>query len=230
MGFYGLHRYQPGAPMPRHRHAKPYMAIVVEGGYLEAGDSGRFEARAGNVLLHTAFEAHRDAFHSRGARVLNLALDAKTQSGFGQIDDVDAIVRLAERDPLQAASMAVAGLTSGKPLLGDWPDLLAAALRDDPDLRIADWADRMGLAAASVSRGFARAYGVSPKRFRLEVRARRAASRLPCWRGSLASFAAELGFADQAHMSRVVVTLTGLTPARLRAHVNCVQYAAEGDR
>jgi AraC-like DNA-binding protein len=217
MGFHGLHRYSAGAPMPRHRHAEPYMAIVVEGGYLEAGDTGRIEARAGDVLLHGAYEAHRDAFLPGGATVLNLALPADARPGFGRIANVDAIVRLAERDWRQASIEAHAELERRSAPLLDWPDLLADALRNDPDLGISVWAGRMGLARASISRGFARAYGVSPKRFRLEARVRRAIRRLPCWQGSLADLAADLGFADQAHMSRAIAAMTGQPPARLRA-------------
>lgn len=217
MGFYGLQHCLSGAPMPRHRHAEPYMAIVVEGGYLEAGDSGRIDARPGDVLVHDAFDAHRDTFLPRGAKVLNLPIDSAAPPGLGRIDNVDAIVRLAERDPWQASVQALAGLKPGKELLVDWPDMLALALRDNPDLPIGEWADQMGLAATSVSRGFARAYGVSPKRFRLEARVRQAVRRLQHWRGSLAAFAADLGFADQAHLSRSIAAMTGLTPARLRA-------------
>lgn len=217
MGFHGLHRYEAGAPMPRHSHAEPYMAIVVEGGYLEAGDSGRFEARPGAVLMHAAYDAHRDAFMARGATVLNLPLGRDAQAAFGHIADVDAIVRLAERDPWEASEQGLDGIKLCPAPLSDWPDLLAAALRDDPDLSISSWASDVGLAAASVSRGFARAYAVSPKRFRLEARVRHTARRLRYWQGSLAALAAELGFADQAHMTRALVALTGQTPAQLRA-------------
>ena len=217
MGFYGLQHYDTGAPMPRHRHAEPYMAIVVEGGYREAGDSGRADAGPGDVLLHAAFDAHRDEFHRRGAVVLNLPFNSIGESGFARIDDVDAIVRLAESDPWLAARQAELAMGPGKRLLDDWPDLLAQALCNDPGLPIAGWADQMGLAVASVSRGFSRAYGVTPKRFRLEARARVAARRLPIWTGGLAALAAELGFADQAHMSRAIAAVTGQTPARLRA-------------
>ena len=228
MGFHGLQRYEAGAPMPRHRHAEPYAAIVVDGGYLEAGDSGRIEARPGDVLLHGAYDAHRDAFLSRGATVLNLPLDAAARPGFGRIENVDAIVRLAERDWRQASIEAQRGIEWRSAPLADWPDLLAAALRDDPDLVISSWAESVGLAAASVSRGFARAYGISPKRFRLEARVRRAARRLQHWQGSLAALAAELGFADQAHMTRAIAAMTGHTPARLRA--KSIQAEASSSR
>jgi len=220
MSFYGLHRYERAAPMPRHRHEEPYMAIVVAGGYLEAGDTGRFEARPGDVILHGAFEAHLDAFHAKGATVLNLPLGPASQSGAGRIDDVDAIIRLAERDPTKASVRAQSELRFDKPMLSDWPDQLADALRDDPDLAIADWAHDMGLAAASVSRGFAKAYGVSPKRFRLEARALHAVRALAGWEGTLAALAAEHGFADQAHLARSAVALTGIPPSRLRTAVH----------
>lgn len=205
--------------MPRHRHEEPYMAIVVAGGYLEAGDTGRFEARPGDVILHGAFEAHLDAFGAKGATVLNLPLGSPSRSGAGRIDDVDAIVRLAERDPIEASVRAQSDLCFKKPMLTDWPDQLAEALRDDPDLAIADWADNRGLAPGSVSRGFAKAYGVSPKRFRLEARALHAVRALAGWKGTLAALAAEHGFADQAHFARSAVALTGIPPSLLRTAV-----------
>ena len=99
--------------------------------------------------------------------------------------------------------------------LNDWPDLLAAALAADPGLGLAEWADRMGIAPQSLSRGFRRAFGTSPKRYRLELRAQHALHRLPGWQGSMAALAAETGFADQAHLTRALVDLTGLTPGRL---------------
>lgn len=217
MTSYGIHKYAFGTPMPRHRHAEPYMAIVVEGGYLEAGDAGRIEAGPGDVILHGAFESHQDHFEARGATVLNLPLGSDDNATAGRISDVDDIVRLAQRDPWAASARVRFEMSSDKPTLADWPDLLAAELRRDPSLVISDWADRMGLAVASVSRGFARAYGVTPKRFRLEARALRAVRVLRHGNGSLAELAAELGFADQAHMSRAIAATTGLSPLRLRA-------------
>jgi AraC-like DNA-binding protein len=66
-----------------------------------------------------------------------------------------------------------------------------------------------------VSRGFASAYGVSPKRYRAERRASRAAQAIAAGEGSFVMLALDLGFADQSHMSRAVARLTGLAPRRL---------------
>ena len=46
--------------MDRHVHKRAYAALVLSGGYEEAGDSGRHRVQAGNVVLHEAFEAHLD--------------------------------------------------------------------------------------------------------------------------------------------------------------------------
>jgi AraC-like DNA-binding protein len=208
--------FAAGARLPRHRHAASYIAVVVAGAYTEAGDAGRFRLAAGHLVRHRSFEAHGDQFGAAGARVLNLPCPPDVPDvSVGRLADLDAVVRMAGRDPSAAASLAFAGLTPIRDER-DWPDLLAADLRADPSLRLADWAAAAGLAAASVARGFLRAYGVSPKRYRSEVRALEAARSVARSRLALAELALELGFSDQAHMTRAVVELTGRTPAALR--------------
>jgi hypothetical protein len=60
MSFFGR-QYRTGRTvLPRHRHESGYLALVLSGGYEEAGDRGRFHVHAGNVVLHGAFEAHMD--------------------------------------------------------------------------------------------------------------------------------------------------------------------------
>jgi AraC-like DNA-binding protein len=203
--------------MPRHRHDEAYVALVLTGGYVEAGDCGRLRLDAGQAVVHQRHEAHCNAFLGRGAQVLNLPLpDGGFGAVQGRVADADAVARLAERDPLQAAELLRQTLRPCCSRLDDWPDALAAALAEDPALDLGTWADAQGLAAPSVSRGFRRAYGTTPKRYRLELRTGQALRRLPHWRGSLALLAAETGFADQAHMTRAIVALTGLVPTRLR--------------
>lgn len=209
-------RHGAGERLARHRHAEGYVAVVLDGGYLEAGESGRIRAQAGMAVVHHDWSAHQDGFGASGAQVLNLPLPAGLGEGPAHLADPDAVARLAERDPLAAAELVRETATATAATPGDWPDLLAAALDRDPSLAIAGWADAAGLDPASVSRGFARAYGMSPKRFRLELRTRRAVRALTGWRGTLAALAAEHGFADQAHFARAAAALTGLSPSRLR--------------
>jgi AraC-like DNA-binding protein len=213
----GIGRHAAGERLPRHRHVEGYVALVLAGSYEEAGDEGRLAARPGTVVLHDRWASHQDRFGTGGARVLNLPALPGLAAGAGNVADPDAVVRLAERDPLTAAELVRESFRPDACSAADWPDLLAARLREVSAFPIAVWADQMGLDPASVSRGFARAYGVSPKRYRLEARTRRAILALDRWQGSLAAFAAEQGFADQAHLTRSVLAMTGSPPARLRA-------------
>ncbi|RKH37403.1 AraC family transcriptional regulator [Corallococcus sicarius] len=212
-----LQRFTAATRLERHRHVTGYTAIVVSGGYVEAGDSGRFRLHAGSVVFHRAFESHANHFHATGAVVLNLPLPASVADlTAGLLRDVDAVVRLAEKDPRAAAELVASSRLGPVTGPGDWPDLLAAALRDNPSLGLGEWAEATGLAVETVARGFKRAYGVSPKRYRAEVRALQAWRRIPRSTLPLAQLALALGFSDQAHMTRDIVALTGRTPAALR--------------
>lgn len=207
--------------LSRHRHRHAYAAVVLSGGYTEAGDLGRHRVRAGDVLIHGPFEAHQDRFEIGGAQVLNLPLHGIVQSQAGRVADPDAVVRLSERDPAAAAELLLANIDPRASGCDDWPDLLAALLRVGP-VGLADWAREHGLAPSSISRGFKLAYGTSPQRYGLEQRGAKAARDIAAGFGlAEAGFAA--GFADQPHMSRTLRALYGMTPGQLAGDVNCVQ-------
>lgn len=210
-----LERAQSRSRVQRHHHLTPYVAVVLRGGYLEAGDCRRIAVGPGDVLFHDAFDGHADHFGGSGADILNLPLARAPCFAKGRVHDVDAIVRLAQRDPIAAAveldeqveELAV------QPL--DWPDALAAALRSDGAFALAAWSDSQGLSPTSVSRGFKMAYGVSPKRYRLEQRAAEAARAISCG-STLADATYDCRFSDQPHMSRAIRAIYGRTPGKLR--------------
>jgi AraC-like DNA-binding protein len=219
-----ISNHHAGERMARHRHTEGYAALTLVGGYVEAGDRGRIRVQPGQVVVHYAHEAHQDQFSSVGAQVLNIKLVNELDVVTGMVEDPDAIARLAERDIFNAAALLRDTIRPLDAQLADWPDQLAAALASTTEFSIEDWASGMGLAPQSISRGFRRAYGVSPKRYRMEQRTLRAIRRLRTWRGTLATLAAELGFSDQAHLTRAVVALTGHAPSRLE--VKSVQGGA----
>lgn len=209
-----LQRLRSGEALHRHRHDAAYVAVVLAGRYEEAGDQGRRRLAAGDAVVHAAFSGHANAVSAQGARVLNLPL-AVVDGGFGRIDDPDALACLARSDALAAAELLRTTLRPVAAELRDWPDLLARALMDDPRLELSAWASRQGLAPETLSRGFARAFGTTPKRFRADLRCMRAlrsATELP-----LAAAALDAGFADQAHMTHAVKALTGRSPGQWRS-------------
>jgi AraC-like DNA-binding protein len=74
----------------------------------------------------------------------------------------------------------------------------------------------LGVSPYRLSRAFTRELGVSLTRYRNRVRVARALDRLEAGESGLASLAAELGFADQAHLCRTVREHLGHTPTALR--------------
>lgn len=212
---FGLETCDAG-DLVRHRHSRGYMTLVLSSSYVEAGDAGRFHVCEGDVLIHRPFEAHRDLFAKREPKVLNLPLpQAAPDGGQVRIADPDAVALLAEKD-LDAAAALLCAIAVPAASYQDWPDLLAAELCEAKPVRIGDWAGRQGLSPATVSRGFRQAYGASPARFRAEARARRAWRAVADEARPLADLALELGFADQAHMTRLLTEITGLSPGNWR--------------
>jgi AraC-like DNA-binding protein len=206
----------------RHMHEEEYAALVLSGGYEEAGDHGRFWVKSGDVVFHEQFEAHLDRFSETGATVLNLRLPVgcSFSPGIARVADPDSVVRMAERSRRDALDLLFSIAVSKMPRPADWPDELAAALMRNPSLKLSRWGDVNGIAPWTVSRGFGLVFGVSPEAFRARIRARRALKSIQNTQAPLASIASELGFADQSHMTRSVKQLTGTGPQAWRSAAN----------
>jgi AraC-like DNA-binding protein len=88
-------------------------------------------------------------------------------------------------------------------------------LSDDPIVMSALRGDGAGTSARSVQRRISYATGLTAKRIRQIVRARTAAERLQ--RGvSILDVTHDLGYADQAHLTRDLKRLTGYTPGQTK--------------
>lgn len=202
----------------RHVHKRAYAALVLSGSYEEAGDSGRHRLQAGDVLLHEAFEAHLDRISRFGAVVLNVPLPAQYgfRPGIGLVENPDVIVRLAEKSELHAAALLLLSTEIREPEFRDWPDELAASLADNACINLSGWSKARGISAWNLSRGFAKVFGLSPCAFRARARTRQAWRAIRAARMPLSAIAAHFGFADQAHMTRSVKTVTCRCPSAWR--------------
>ncbi|GAB1513649.1 helix-turn-helix transcriptional regulator [Actinophytocola sp. KF-1] len=143
---------------------------------------------------------------------------------------VDARVDLAHRRLLAGTDDPDFGLVEALlTLLGHTPPprpadrLLVDRARDAIAADDASAAGLLSLAAAlgvspyRLSRAFTRELGVSLTRYRNRVRVGRVLDRLERGERGLAALAADLGFADQAHLCRTVRAHVGHTPTELRA-------------
>jgi AraC-like DNA-binding protein len=91
-------------------------------------------------------------------------------------------------------------------------EILAA----NPECSLADLARELAVSPHHLSRVFRSATGHTLSRHRMRLRTRSALERLASGEQNLARLAADLGFADQSHLCRVVCQETGRPPSVLR--------------
>jgi AraC-like DNA-binding protein len=83
-------------------------------------------------------------------------------------------------------------------------------------VRLVDMAAAIGVPAYRLSRAFRRVTGLSVTSYRSQLRTRQALARLAQGDRNLAGIAADVGFADQAHLTRTLRASSGMTPRKLR--------------
>jgi len=185
---------------------------------VEASFAGRATVMPGDVLLHGRFDCHaNNAISRRGPQILRLPWPDDAVEGHFRVSDPDLLVRLAERDPFEAAAQLRSTLEVPAPREFHWAERLAHALVEESVPSLRDWAEHHDVAPATVSRRFRQFFGVSPKLFRLEARARRAWGTLIRSDEPLTAIAHQFGFSDLPHMSRSIGAFTGHAPSAWRA-------------
>jgi len=217
----GIDRLPAHQDAPRHRHGAAYVTVVFAGAYEQASYAGRLKVEAGDLLVQPTFDAHADRMRSRGVELLRLPWRRELTLGgvFGDLP-IDEIRRAAAHDIGEAVALVEVLTATRRPRarrVDHWSDRLAADLATGDHTPLAAWAEQANLSRETVSRGFTARFGVSPARFRAELRARAAWARIAETPAPLADIAYDLGFADQAHMTRAVRWLTGAAPAAWRA-------------
>lgn len=200
-------RHPPSQHIPAHRHLASYATFLLEGGYCEAGESGRWRVQPGMLVVHAPGESHADWFGGRPTQLIDLRILEGVPAGVYWPRDVDELIGKGWH--------SFEGFEPVRPE-SDWPDLLAADIRSDSRLSLGDWAEEYGVRRETVSRGFLRAYGVSPAAYRLGVKIKSVVGALQDRDENLADLAAEHGFSDQSHMTRAIRAATGWTPAQIR--------------
>jgi AraC-like DNA-binding protein len=98
----------------------------------------------------------------------------------------------------------------------------AAELLEDPEARAEEVAEQIGLSERQLRRRCHEAVGYGPKTLQRVLRFRRFVAQIDAAAGpphgparDLATIAAKVGYADQAHLTRECRALAGLTPAAL---------------
>jgi AraC-like DNA-binding protein len=215
--------------MGHHRHALPFVTIVLSGGYVEVNDAVPELCRSGTVVVHEAGEEHADRF-SIDTRCLNVEL-ARAPSLRGSIACDGVELRDAVRSLVQSFYGDGARLTSAVRDLQaallersaepprERPHWLRCILRDFPwaeAIPLREAAANAGLHETHFSREFRRYVGITANEFRARARVRLASKLLLTTSSPLASVALTAGLSDQSHLTRLFSERLGISPAVYR--------------
>ncbi|AXK73448.1 AraC family transcriptional regulator [Lysobacter sp. TY2-98] len=219
--------HAPGTGLPVHRHAGAYAALVRQGDHVEIGLDGPRRCEPGLIVVHPALQAHGNRFGRHGARVLNAPMPRDAVTSVFRTPSLAEACAVFERAPQEVTALLASctRVDDAGVALPDWQAEFVERLRDDA-LAIGEITTALDITPAHASRAIAASYGLSPQRLRREIRWQRALTLLRSDR-PLSDVAVDAGFADQPHFTRVCRQETGLAPAALRRHLNCVQDALD---
>src|SRR5579883_1388234 len=237
--------YAPNQILNRHSHQQAYVSVAFDGAYLEERQTGTWECSAGGTIFHEPGECHSNRFSDFGARLLVLELPpaflasiadrgirTDRQYAFTSPVCMHLAGRLARaiqlRDPLSALcaeglslellSEALRPRDSAESKAPDWLGRVGEILRDRYPERItlSELAAEVNVHPVHLARAFRKRYRCCVGDFLRRLRVDAACQQLIKSELTIAQIAAQTGFADQSHLSRVLKRYTGVSPAALR--------------
>ena len=234
--------FPPGLELPRHSHPQPTIAIVLRGGYAGRFGTSDRECPPMTLLVEPAGAAHTNRFGGMLTTVLTLSLGSTAPPALESVGRQPRFTRdpysagLAQqaaselRRPDELTPLAVEGLAlelvtrlARTPVESGVPGWLHGARdllheRYAESLRMDDVASAVGVEPDRLARTFRRVYREPMASYVRRLRVRAAADLLLAGTDTtIAAIAAEVGFADQSHLTRSFVRTIGTTPARYRA-------------
>ena len=238
--------FPAGSALPPHVHDRACVAVPLEGAFDSIMRRRSHWSAPGTMITEPPGEVHANRFGPTGTRVVVVQPDARRGELLapctGLLDSINHLAdpevsRLARRLVLElslrhtAAELAVealalemlvvaarAHLPDDGPRAPVWLTRVRDRLHDDfrhaPDLQTL--AAGAGVHPAHLTRTFRRHFGRSIGGYLRQVRLDWAAQRLATSDDLLVDVAAQAGFADQSHFTRLFRQQIGCTPARYR--------------
>ena len=237
-------RHAGGRALPTHAHQTAYFSLLIDGRYAETYDGRRHEYDPLTVWWHRPGVVHEDAIGHNGGRFFNVELsregtDVLAEAGPSRRDFHEhgtRVVWLACRllrelrywqpcSTLVAENLALemAGCALRHP---EWPTSPQPAwlgrvvqkLHDEPDRRhyTSTLAREAGVHPVYLASVFRRIHRQTIGEYLRALRVRQAANLLRRTDTPLAQVAVQLGFADQAHFTRIFGAVVGMTPSTFR--------------
>ena len=219
-----LSHYAAGEECRAHRHEQVQRSLLLAGSYVEDSEAGRREVHCRTLSIKPAGFEHEDGFGRAGALILSVQHEA----GDGGASDYH-LSAWPRSVPPQAMTVGEGGgHASGCPC----PDTKRSAhipssarpwliearqrLLQQPQMAVTTLARTLGKHPVHLARQFRTTFGETPSEVRQHDRSARAIDQIVRSSRTLSDIAFDVGFSDQAHMTRALKAMTGWTPADLR--------------
>jgi AraC family transcriptional regulator len=228
-----------------HVHEMAYFTLLLEGRYQETSGDALIDYRPFTIVFHPPMMSHHDVIGAGGARFFMIELsppwlDTIASHGAAihelcRLDGEDATwlaVRLHREylDGENASALTVESLLyelcgwaaeessragAGAP---PWLASVEAALREDVEhrLNLHDLAALAGVHPTHLARTFRRVHGRSIGDYVTGLRMQRVCRALTETDAPLAAIAADAGYTDQSHLTRIFRDVIGTPPASYR--------------
>jgi len=237
-------RFPAGLQLPQHANPEPSISVVLAGGWTAGSQARGLDAVAPSVLVEPRGLVHAKAFGAVKTAVVSLSLEAERFGAvIGEVlqrflqlrdpsiellarraaneleepDDVSVLAVVAAALELVARVARSVGLERHPTWLGRARDVLNDRYADS--LSLDDIAEAVGVEPERLARGFRRAYGESLGDYLRRIRVNAAARLLAQTDEPISRVADEVGFSDQAHLTRWFGRYFETTPGRYRGAV-----------
>lgn len=238
--------FPPNSELEPHTHARPTVAIMLNGSFDLRFSGREFACHPGCISVEPAGERHANRMHRAGAEVLVLQPDPHSAQWWepfagllgaigwqrhGPIASLAARVAREVRSPdafspLMIEALVLEILVTASRLAdkaharGRAPWLLRAqeVLHAHPTrcVTVGQLAAECGVPPAQLARGFRQRFLTSIGAYARGLRLDWAARQLAETSAPIATIAAQGGFSDQSHLTRLLKRHTGLTPYEFR--------------
>ena len=234
-------RFPAGLHLRMHQHPRATIAVILQGGFAGSYHHQEHDCTATNVVVEPAGESHANRFGNVQSTILALSLSEEDLQGpfasltrgirFTRDPFVTQVARRAQvelDDPDELMPMAVesaaldlmtrmarSARNEGRPA---WLNRARQHLHDryaDP-LQLSDVALEVGVEPERLARTFRHAFGEPMASYLRRLRVEMAATMLASGALPISQVAADVGFADQSHLTRCFTRYLGTTPARYR--------------